>query len=98
MTKNNDFERIAAEIAKLVSEKNIAYGNSFGKSANLIKDLYPNGVSVDQYDDFLCVIRVIDKLFRIATRKKAFGESPWRDIVGYGILAISVEEKSKKKS
>lgn len=98
MPKNeqSSFERIALEIAKLVGEKNIAYGDSFGKSAAIIQILWPNGVPPEQYDDFLCVIRVIDKLFRVATRKKAFGESPWKDIMGYALLALNGEDKKKK--
>jgi len=34
------------------------------------------------------MIRIIDKLFRIATQKEAFGESPYRDIAGYGLLGV----------
>ncbi len=94
------FEKMAAEIAKLVTEKNIAYGDSFKFSSVIVKTLYPNGIRPDQYEDFLCVIRVIDKLFRVATRKDAFGESPWKDINGYSLLAVVAdsERKSKKKS
>ena len=42
--------------------------------------------------DMLAITRVIDKLFRIATKKDAFGESPWRDICGYAILGIANDE------
>ena len=31
----------------------------------------------------LAITRVVDKLFRIANRKDAFGENPWQDIAGY---------------
>ena len=44
------------------------------------------------------MVRVIDKMFRIATDKDAFGESPWRDICGYAILGISNDlEKNDNK-
>jgi hypothetical protein len=43
----------------------------------------------------LAIIRVIDKLFRIATAKKALGESPWNDIAGYGILKAAQDEEEK---
>jgi len=43
----------------------------------------------------LAMIRVIDKLFRIATKKDAFGESPWRDICGYSILGVANDEDKK---
>jgi hypothetical protein len=32
------------------------------------------------------VVRILDKLFRIANDKSAFNEDPWQDIAGYGIL------------
>ena len=80
------FEETAERIGKLVAEKNLAYGSSFAEAHKILQILYPNGISVDQYTDALAIIRVIDKLFRIATAKDAFGESPWQDITGYGIL------------
>ena len=93
--KNGDekkFIDIANEIGELVQEKNKAYGDSFAKSQQIIKILYPDGVRSAQYMDMLAITRVIDKLFRIATKKDAFGESPWRDICGYAILGIANDE------
>ncbi len=80
------YEEIGRDIGRLVDEKNLAYGDSFHQSGKILAILYPNGIPVSKYQDALAVIRVIDKLFRIATQKNAFGESPWKDIVGYGIL------------
>jgi len=87
-----DYEKIGQEIGKLVKEKNLAYGDSFGRAGQIIEILYPNGVDPRQYTDFLTIIRVLDKLFRIANDKGAFGESPWKDIVGYGILGVANDE------
>jgi hypothetical protein len=86
------FELTAEEIGKLVAEKNAAYGSSFAEAHRILEVLYPNGIKIEQYTDALAIIRVIDKLFRIATSKKAFGESPWRDIAGYGILGTVRDE------
>jgi len=86
------YEEIGQEIGKLVDAKNKAYGNSFNKSCEILSILYPNGVSVDQYTDMLCLVRIIDKLFRIATQKSAFDESPYKDIVGYGVLGVAKDE------
>ena len=80
------YERLGAEIGSMVDTKQKAYGDSFGMSGAVLKILYPNGVSVDQYDDMLAIARIVDKLFRIATDKEAFGENPFRDIAGYGLL------------
>lgn len=79
-------ETIANEIGELVQEKNKAYGNSFGKSGDFLKLLYPDGIKPEQYQDMLLVVRIFDKQMRIANKKDAFGESPYRDIAGYGIL------------
>lgn len=83
------YEEQAEAIGKLVAEKNAAYGSSFAEAHRILQVLYPNGIKPDQYTDALGIIRVIDKLFRIANRKDAFGENPWRDIAGYAILGVS---------
>lgn len=84
---STEYEDHAREIGKLVDEKQRAYGDSFHKSEQVLRVLYPSGIRLDQYVDLLTMVRVIDKLFRVATDKDALGESPWRDIAGYGILA-----------
>tara|TARA_Y100000588_G_C14256496_1_gene925717 strand:+ start:867 stop:1148 length:282 start_codon:yes stop_codon:yes gene_type:complete len=90
----SDFEEIGRAIGALVKEKNLAYGDSFGRAEEIIRVLYPDGVRPDQFQDMLAITRVIDKLFRIANKKDAFGESPWKDICGYAILGISSDENS----
>ena len=56
--------------------------------------LYPNGIKPEQYRDVLAITRVVDKLFRLATKKGAFGESPWKDICGYAILGFANDKKT----
>ena len=80
------YENLGREIGKLVDEKQKAYGDSFGKSGAILRILYPDGVKPDQYDDMLAVVRIVDKLFRVATMKDAFDENPFKDIAGYGLL------------
>jgi len=92
------YTNLGEQIGKLVADKQEAYGDSYGKSGQVLEVLYPDGVRVDQYPTFLAVTRVIDKLFRVATKKDAFGESPWRDIAGYALLGIAADEKSKPVS
>lgn len=94
-----DYRQIGTEIGCLVKEKQQAYGDSFSKSEEIIKILYPNGVKPENYRDLLTITRIIDKLFRIATRKNAFGESPYRDIAGYALLGLASDmEKEEKNS
>ena len=92
MTIRNDYEEIGASIGKLIQEKQEAYGDSFNRSNEILRVLYPEGVTPDKYRDFLAVTRVIDKLFRIATDRDALGESPWRDVMGYALLSLAHQE------
>lgn len=78
-------ERLTA-VGKLCDEKQKEYGDAVSRAKEIMKVLYPDGVSVDQYGDVLLMVRVIDKLSRIATNAQAFGESPAKDIAGYAAL------------
>lgn len=90
------YQKTGLEIGKLVAEKQAAYGDSFGKSGKVLELLYPDGISPEQYRDALTVVRIVDKLFRIATRKDAFGESPYKDIAGYGLLGVAADERERE--
>ena len=93
------FLKTATEIGNLVEEKNAAYGSSFAKAGDFLKLLYPAGISPDKYTDALLLVRIFDKCMRIATAKDALGESPYRDIAGYGILGATgdVDERCSAK-
>jgi hypothetical protein len=80
-------------LGQLVDAKNKQYGDSFSKSQEIIKVLYPAGVQPNQYKDLLTITRIIDKLFRIANGNQG-GEDAWDDIVGYGILGGVNNEKT----
>lgn len=82
----------AHEIGDLVTEKQKAHGNAFGRAGTVMRELYPCGISPEQLDDALTIVRILDKLFRIANQKHAFGESPYRDIMGYALLAVVRDE------
>ena len=84
-----DYAALGKSIGELVQSKNAAYGDSFSKSGDILAILYPNGVATNQYEDMLAITRVIDKMFRIATDRDALGESPWRDVAGYALLAVA---------
>lgn len=91
----NQYTKAALNLAELVTKKQVAYGDSFGQSGRIIEVLYPKGISPDQYADALAIIRVIDKLFRIANKKYAFVENPWADIAGYALLSL-VQQKNQE--
>ncbi len=89
-----DYELLGKEIGRLVNTKQAAYGDSFGKCGDVMRILYPEGIPPEKLGDALAVVRVLDKLFRIATDRDALGETPWRDVAGYALLsAARVEAK-----
>jgi hypothetical protein len=83
------YEELARVIGALTAEKNRAYGSSFQDAGKILRVLYPHGVPVDSFDDMLALVRIIDKMFRIASGNDGFeGESAYRDITGYGLLGL----------
>lgn len=93
LLNQNPYLEIATETANLVKEKQLAYGDSFGKSGEVIKILFPDGVPVEKYNDMLTIVRILDKIFRICNKKDAFGENPYKDILGYCLLAIKKNDE-----
>ncbi len=93
---NPDYEafmKIATDMGRLVAQKNQAYGKSYHHSGEFLALIYPNGITPDQYQDALAAVRIFDKLMRLGNHKNAFGESPYRDIIGYGILGVHYSEQ-----
>lgn len=86
------YKQIGKEIGELVDEKNEAYGDSFSKSKDFLKILYPEGIQPEDYDDVLVLARIFDKMMRIANRKEAFDENPYKDIAGYGLLGTTLDQ------
>ncbi len=95
-----DFSKKAEAIGALVERKQVEYGDAYGRAGQVIAVLYPDGIRPDQYGDALGVVRVLDKLFRIAQRGKSgvdLGkESPWDDIAGYGVLGAVKDDRQKE--
>jgi len=92
---NDKYIKKGEEIGRLVTEKQIAYGDSFTQSGKVLNILYPDGMNAAQMEDALTIIRIVDKLFRIATHyEDKMQESPYQDIAGYAILAaVRADEK-----
>lgn len=86
--KKSPYHEVAIRIANLVADKQIKYGDSFGRSHRILEELYPDGISKDQYKDVLVLIRIIDKIYRIS-RGDQGDESAWDDINGYSLLAAT---------
>ena len=88
-----DFVDVATDVARLVQQKNDAYGNSFAISGDFLRLLYPKGMMPNQYDDALTFVRMFDKMCRLATSPDAFNEDPRRDMLGYAILNVARMEE-----
>jgi hypothetical protein len=89
------YEQIGAEVGKLVTEKQKQYGDSFTKAGQIMRILYEKGIPTEAMAEALTVVRVLDKLNRIATARGGpdlGGESPWRDIAGYSLLELGKHE------
>lgn len=93
----NNFAEISERIGRLVEEKNRAYGDSAGCTGAILRILYPDGIEPEHYDKALLLVRMLDKVKRIATDVGAFGEQPWEDIAGYGILGVEQSERRLRK-
>ena len=96
MSTEVNYHDIAEGLAALIVEKQKSYGDSFTRSAAVMEVLYPNGISPAQYKDSLTIVRIVDKLFRIATDPTALGEDPWLDIAGYSLLSLGRIGNEKK--
>lgn len=90
----NDYRKISREIGTLLNKKQQAYGNSFNEIPQVLRLMYPRGLRPDEFDNILCIARILDKLWRIARNNDPFGESPWKDIAGYALLA---EQRARSK-
>ena len=88
------YENIGKQVGKVVDDKQIKYGDSYGKSEAILAALYPNGITPDQYKDLLFIVRVNDKLSRIATSNDQDGENPAMDIAGYSLLKMAQGQKT----
>lgn len=91
------FAQITDELGKLVIEKNNSYGSAYALCATYLELLFPNGVHPTRYTDMLLLVRMFDKQMRIARRKDAFGESPYKDLAGYSVLGIHKDQPFEKK-
>lgn len=94
------YEELGRAIGATVNVKQQAYGDSYGRAGAVLRLLFPEGVPLTAYDDMLAIVRVVDKLFRLATSAgwtDLLEESPWHDIAGYGLLGAMRAARRKKE-
>ena len=87
--EKKELEFVAACVVKTVRDKNKEYGNAFRKVSEILSVLFPNGITPDKYDDVALLIRVLDKICRIAnTNDEEVKKDAWLDICGYALLRL----------
>lgn len=101
------FSDASVVIAEMLGDKRDSYGDNLIVSGQFLKLLYPTGIPLNAYAEVLVIIRLIDKLMRIANQHSnpelwTEQESPWLDVAGYAIAimydlarAPQLEEKYK---
>jgi len=84
----NGFYDIASELAEMLTNKNRKYGDSYARMAHVLPIFYPDGVPGNHLLDAVFILRIIDKLMRIASAQSDDEEDPVADIAGYAILRM----------
>lgn len=77
------YKEIGDEIVATLEKKNQAYGNAIAKVTEIEKIKYPNGVTPEQYLDFVCDIFEGIKQCRIAESNDPYNEDAHLDLLGY---------------
>lgn len=82
------YEALGADVGRLVERKQREYGDATRKAGAILHLLYPDGIAPEQYADLHGIVRVADKLCRIANGNQG-DESAWVDVAGYGLLGAA---------
>jgi len=97
----SEYETLATAIGRLTDEKARQYGDSAERSEKIMKVLYPNGVPVSALKNALLIVRMCDKLCRIATQDTTgvdgAGEDAYKDIAGYALIGAMRNTKRGDK-
>jgi len=99
MRVSDTHRRLGAEIGELVDHKSASYSNGQADSCQVAGDmlylLFPDGVEPEQYGDMLLLVRIIDKMIRVANGNEG-DESAWKDIAGYALRAEAINCRSER--
>lgn len=84
---------LTADIEEMVERKNASYGNSIGKSSDLLRTLCPDGIPVTIFHRAHVLIRVLDKVSRLFSPNINYLQAmdAWNDIQGYCVKARQLE-------
>lgn len=91
MITREQWLKLAGEVGEIVAAKNAAYGDSVRRSAIITQTLYPNGIAFDNIPAALLIVRMLDKMSRIANDPTFGGEDPPCDLGGYSLLLMELQ-------
>jgi hypothetical protein len=81
-------ENLGTRLGVMLQAKNEAYGSAFLKCDEFLSILWPDGVPRSAYGTMLILVRMFDKMMRIATAPDAFNEDAESDLAGYAMLLV----------
>lgn len=81
-------ENLGTQLGKMLQAKNDAYGSSFLRCDEFLAILWPDGVPRSAYGTMIILVRMFDKMMRIATAPDAFNEDAESDLAGYAMLLV----------
>jgi hypothetical protein len=97
--KAGEYEILALAIGRLTDEKSKQYGNANAKVGEIMKVLYPEGVPVHALKNALLIVRMLDKICRIANQGPdgldKGGEDPFSDLAGYSLIGAAQNTGAK---
>lgn len=94
--KTDRLRELAASLGDLLASKQAQYGDSVGATSEILRQLYPDGIALENYDGLQLVVRILDKLKRVATHglgQDLGRENPMLDVAGYGLLGVELAER-----
>lgn len=80
----------AATIGALVDQKSAQYGDAISAVDEVLRAYYPDGIAPDQYKNLGLIVRISDKLMRLAN---GHTEDTVEDIFGYLLLMMDKEDR-----
>jgi len=92
----NLYEKLGARVGAVVDLKNKEYGDSINDTNNFLQILFPAGIPVDAYQEIGLIIRIFDKIKRIANGNLG-EENAWKDLAGYALLGYECSRREVKE-
>lgn len=84
------YRLLAESVGDVVDRKNVQYGDAINDVEVFLKLLYPGGIPVERFRDVGLLVRMYDKMKRIASGNQG-EENAWQDLCGYALLGLGGE-------